>query len=438
MNSISFNSKAYNRNQFLKQMSAGMLTAAVLPGSSEASSPESSFDSPAGNDKVFQAPPLARSPLNAPTEQAEPKFYPAPLPPDKRIGYAVVGLGHLALTDVMPAFGACKLSRAVALVSGDPQKASIVAQQYGINPRSIYDYKNFDDIANNKEVDAVYIILPNGMHHEYTIRAARAGKHVLCEKPMANTVKECEEMVDACEKAQKKLMVAYRIQYEPYNRIVQDWVRSREYGNVKIMEFYNGQHIGDPSQWRLKKSLAGGGSLPDVGIYCLNTCRFLIGEEPEAVFGAVYSTPGESKFKEVEETVLFQLHFPGGIRANCVTTYGAHMSRRYRAFTDKGTWFGMDPAFAYKGLQIEFSQAKGKLEWKQHPSMFEKDQFALELDHFSECIAQNKKPYTPGEEGLQDQKIIEAIYRSAREGKLVTLDKYAGLDVFRGEKPKDE
>jgi predicted dehydrogenase len=326
----------------------------------------------------------------------------------------------------------------VALVSGDAAKAATVASQYGIDSKNIYDYTTYDRMADNKAIDAVYIILPNGMHHEFTIRAARAGKHVLCEKPMANSARECEEMIDACRKANRKLMVAYRIQYEPHNRTLMKWIRDKQYGKVKLLELFNGQHIGDPAQWRLNKKLAGGGSLPDVGIYCLNTCRFLLGEEPDAVFGNIYSTPGDARFKEVEESVAFQLHFPSGIMANCMTSYGVHMSRRYRAFTDKGTWLGMDPAYGYSGIKMELSQAKEKLEWRAQPSMMEKNQFALEMDHFSQCITENTLPYTPGEEGLQDMKIIEAIYRSAREGKLITLDKIDKNDAFRGNPPKEE
>jgi predicted dehydrogenase len=424
-------SRPLTRKHFIRDMGAGFLGATTL------SSVHLSAD--AAPSVMPAAPePLPRSPLTAPTEQTEAKFYPAPLNPARRIGYAVVGLGHLALTDVMPSFSECKYSKPVALVSGDAKKATTVADQYGINPKNIYDYKTFDRIADNKEIDAVYIILPNGMHHEFTIRAAQAGKHVLCEKPMANSARECEAMIEACRKADRKLMVAYRIQYEPYNRIVMDWVRKKEYGKVKLVELFNGQNIGDPTQWRLKKSLAGGGALPDVGIYCLNTCRFLLGEEPEAVFGHVYSTPGDARFKEVEETVAFQLHFPSGIRASAMTTYGAHMCRRYRLLTDGGAWFGMEPAFAYKGLKVEMSQAKGKLEWKQSPSMFEKNQFALEIDHLSQSIMNNTTPYTPGEEGLQDQKIIEAIYRSASEGKLVTLERITKTDAFRGKQPEEE
>ncbi|MEO7988932.1 MAG: Gfo/Idh/MocA family oxidoreductase [Chryseolinea sp.] len=427
-------SKVYSRKTFLTNVSAGLLTTGIMNG------PTLSFSK---QDQVsvnqnFDSKPLPRSPLNADTEQEEPKFFPSPTNPQKRIGYAIVGLGHLTLGEIMPAFSACKFSKPVALISGDEGKAGIVADQYGIDSKNIYNYNSFDRIKDNKEIDAVYIVLPNSMHHEFTIRAANAGKHVLCEKPMANSVKECEEMISACAKANKKLMIAYRIQYEPNNHLIMNWVRNKEYGNAKLLELYNGQNIGDPSQWRLKKSLAGGGSLVDVGIYCLNTCRFLLGEEPESVFGKMYSTPGDNRFKEVEESVLFQLHFPSGVMANCITTYGAHMNRRYRVFTDKGSWFGMDPAFSYRGVKIESAQAKGKLEWKQSPTMEEKNQFALEIDHLSQSILNNTIPFTKGEEGFQDQKIMEAIYMSANEGRIINLEKISGKDIFRGNKPAEE
>jgi predicted dehydrogenase len=381
--------------------------------------------------------PVPRKQLNDPTEKPEPE-YPAPLNPEKRIGFAIVGLGNLALGQVLPAFGRCKLAKPVALVSGDPAKAAKVAGQYGIPQKNIYDYKNFDSISENSEIDVVYIILPNGMHHEFTIRAAKAGKHVLCEKPMANSVKECEEMIAACKAANKKLMIGYRIQYEPHHKLAMKYTREKEFGEVKIIESYNGQHIGDPKQWRLNKQLAGGGAMVDIGIYCLNTTRYLLGEEPVSVQASVYSTPGNEKFKEVEETVFFQLEFPGGAWLNATTSYGAHLSRRYRALADKGGWFQMDPAFDYKGLKMEVSQVKEKQEWKNNPQVEEKDQFALEMDHMAFCVMNDKTPFTPGEEGLQDYRIIEAIYQSAKENRKVALQKFPGTDVFRGTKPKDE
>lgn len=429
----------FNRRQFLGNAGKGILAATVLGEMATGTvyAQQRSTATEKSVNPASQTTPIELKPLTAESEKQDAPL-PAPMEPAKRIGYAIVGLGNLSLRQILPAFGSSKYAKPVALVSGNAEKAGIVARQYGIQPKNIYNYQNFDQIKNNPEIDAVYIVLPNSMHEEFVVRAAQAQKHVLCEKPMATSSKEAQRMIDACNKANKKLMIAYRIQYEPHNRMAMQWVRNKQYGTVKLIEAHNSQNQGDPSQWRLKKALAGGGSMPDIGLYCLNTSRFLTGEEPESVFASIYSTPNDERFREVEESVLFQLHFPGGTMANCSTSYGVHESRRYRCHADKGGYFGLDPAFSYKGLQMEVSQAIGKNEWKQHPSLDEKDQFALELDHMSQCIQQNKTPYTPGEEGLQDHRIMEAIYQSAKEGKLVKLDKIDKPDAFRGTPPKDE
>jgi len=354
--------------------------------------------------------------------------------PTKRIGYAVVGLGKLSLEQILPALSTCNYSRLTALVSGDADKARKVASQYGIAESSVYNYQNFDEIINNKDIDAVYIVLPNSMHHEFTIRAAKAGKHVLCEKPMANSVQECEEMIKACKEAGRKLMIAYRIQYEGYNALAKQWTRDEKFGKVKVIEAYNGQSIPDANHWRVKKNLAGGGALPDIGIYCLNTIRFLLGEEPTSVFATTYSTPHDARFKEVEESMLFQMTFPSGTLAMCSTSYGTQASRNYRVYAEKGN-YGLDPAFSYSGLKMHTVTQDGQIELKQMPTMVEQNQFALEMDHFSESIACGKQPYTAGEEGLQDMRIIEALYQSAYEKRMIKLEHLNGKDLFRGHEP---
>ena len=381
--------------------------------------------------------PLKLPDVHAKTEQ-EAGPVPDPLPPGERVGFAVVGLGHLALNQIIPAFASCKKARLTALVSGSLDKGREVARQYGVPERSVYDYKTYDNLRDNKDVDVIYIVLPNGMHAEYTVRGAEAGKHVLCEKPMANSSVECQQMIDACKKADKKLMVAYRIQYEPHNRLAQRWLREKKFGPTKIIESVNTQNDSF-GQWRQNKALAGGGSLPDVGLYCLNTTRFLLGEEPASVFATIYSTPGDPRFKEVEESVVWQMRFPSGVLANCATSYGAHECRRYRVNAESG-WFGLDPAFSYQNLQMEVSHAEGMIEDRAHPGIMPKDQFALEIDHMAECVLANQTPYTPGEEGLQDQRIMEAIYESASSGRPVAITTPGAtpgrLDLFRGTAPK--
>lgn len=350
---------------------------------------------------------------------------------NKKTGWAIVGLSKLVMDEVLPAFHLCKHANLVALVSGDTKKAEDVAKEYGINKRSIYNYDNFDDIKDNAEIDVVYIVLPNNQHKEFTVRAAKAGKHVLCEKPMATSVNDAQGMIDACKEANKKLMIAYRIQYEPKNRQMMQWVREEKYGKVRLLEGFNGMNIDDPKQWRLKKSLAGGGPLVDVGVYCINTFRFLLGEEPESVFATSYSTPGDPRFKEVEESIMFQLRFPGGVIANAGTSYSVHTSSRYRCLADRNVWFGMDPAFPYNDLKIELSEGAPNDE----KPIEEQNQFALQIDHMSMCIINDEQPYTPGEEGLQDQKIVEAIYRSTHEGKIIELEKIDKTDAFRNKYP---
>lgn len=363
---------------------------------------------------------------------------PSPMRPDRRIGYAFVGLGTLTLNQLLPAMSHCKYSKLVALVSGDAEKAKKVALQYGVPETAIYNYQNFDDIKNNPDVDVVYIVLPNSMHEEFTVRAAQAGKHVLCEKPMATTVAAAQRMIDVCKETERKLMIAYRIQYEPNNRRCMKWTREKEFGKVRIITSFNGQNQGDPKQWRLKQELSGGGSLPDIGIYNLNTTRFLLGEEPEAVLASIYTPPNDSRFKEVEETVMFQLFFPSGAVANCTCSYGVHTNRHYLCHGDEGGVFGIDNAFAYAGLQPKVSNVKDNMEWDSKPSAgAEKNQFALEIDHMSQCVLNDKTPYTPGEEGLQDQKIMEAIYESARTNKVVQLERITKTDAFRGDAPEE-
>lgn len=360
---------------------------------------------------------------------------PMPMPPDKRVGYAVVGLGHLSLEEIIPALNMCKKSRLVALVSGSPEKMKKVASQYAIQAESCYSYETFDQIKNNKEVEVIYIVLPNGMHKEFTVRGARAGKHILCEKPMANTQEECREMIDACNNAKVKLMVAYRIQYQPHNRKLRELVQSKEFGNVKFLEASNCQSSANPDHWRHKKKLAGGGALPDIGLYCLNTTRFVLGEEPTEVFAYQYSTPGNPLFTEVEEMVSWQMKFPSGVVASCSTHYNVHESRHYRVLCEKG-WLNIDKAYAYKGQSLSRAKADGKLELHENIGIAEVNQFMTEMDHFSDCIIQNKRPYTPGEEGLQDQILMEAIYQSAREGKPVKISAGKVPANFRGPEPE--
>ncbi len=381
-----------------------------------------------GEPTSLKLPPL----LSA--SESEKNDSPALLPPEKRLGVAVVGLGRLALQEILPAFAASKSCRVTALVTGDPSnKGARVAAQYGVNPKSVLNYDHYDRLSDLQDVHAVYIVLPNSLHAEFTVRAARAGKHVLCEKPMATTVADCQHMIDACAEAKKTLMIAYRMQYEPYNRELIRIARSGALGKLKSLLASNGQAQGDPKQWRLKKALSGGGALPDVGIYCLNAARYVSGEEPIEVQAMQYSTPNDPRFAEVEEQMNFSLRFPSGFTASCFTSYGCHDSKRYRVMGSLG-WAELDPAFPYSGQSMRVARKREGSENEDitQPRLEAKNQFALELDHLADCIGHARKPRTPGEEGLQDVRIMTALYEAATSGGTVKLPAVPGLDAFRG------
>lgn len=339
-----------------------------------------------------------------------------PDPPGKKLGWAIVGLGSLSINEILPAFAQCEKSKVVALVSGHPDKANKLGLRYGVASKNIYNYQNYDSLRENSDVDIIYIVLPNGMHAEYTVRGLLAGKHVLTEKPMANTPAECQQMIDAARNAGRKLMVAYRCRYEPYNQEAIRVARSHELGLTKVILADHGFNIGDLTQWRLRKNLAGGGSLMDIGIYSLQAARYLTGEEPTEVSAAMYNTPGDARFKEVEETINFQLRFPSGVLANCTSSYGYAGQNHYRLVGTEG-WLEMDPATIYQGLRMRVHRGN-VTEERELPV---RNHFALEMDHMSACVMENKETLTPGEEGLRDLRIMMAIYEAARAEKTIKL-----------------
>jgi predicted dehydrogenase len=316
----------------------------------------------------------------------------------------------------MPAFVECQRSKPVALVSGHPDKAKKVAEAYGIDPKAVYDYQTYDTLADNPAVDVVYVILPNSMHAEYTIRGHKAGKHVLCEKPMAASTTECEKMIAASKAAKKKLMIAYRLRYEPFNRKAIELCRGGEIGKLKVIGASNCQNTEAPNI-RLSKDLAGG-PVEDVGVYCLNAARYLTGEEPVEVTAFGHQPKDDPRFREVFESVAFTLRFPSGVIAHCDCSFGSAESRRYRAVGTSG-FVEMDPAFPYRGLRLKVSKDGKTSEVK----LDEVNHFAAEMDHFSECVLDGKDPRTPGEEGLADLRVIEAIREAARTGKAVAVGK---------------
>jgi len=327
----------------------------------------------------------------------------------RKIGYCIVGLGRISMQHFMPAIKMSNKCRVTALVSGHRDKAERMAAEYGVPSSSIYHYENYDAIANNADIDAVYIALPNSMHAEYTIRAAKAGKHVLCEKPMATSVDDARAMIQACESASRKLMIAYRCQYEPANLRAMQLIRERRLGSIQSIESAFGFPI-DPNEWRLEKKLSGGGPLVDVGIYCLNASRYLTGEEPKELKAVSSVVDHDERFAQVEETLSWVMSFPSGALASCTCTYGNLMLGYFRVRGSRGTIM-MEPAFNYDKLHLS-ANFEGGQTVDFAPDDPDPMQFQREADHMADCIMQNKEPRTPGQEGLRDMDLIARIYRS--------------------------
>jgi predicted dehydrogenase len=348
---------------------------------------------------------------------AQVPVFPLPEPPGRKLGWAIVGLGHLAVNQILPAIEGCHRSKVTALVSGRPAKARLLASLHGVQSGKIYSYDSYDEIAHDPAIDVVYVALPNSMHAEYTVRALQAGKHVLCEKPMATTPEECEAMIAAAKAADRKLMIAYRLRYEPFNRELIRIARDpSEMGPTRMILAEAGFPIGDPGQWRLRRKMAGGGSLMDIGIYALQAARYLTGEEPVEVRAMVQSAANDPRFVEVEENVAFQLRFPGGVLASCTCSYGTGMNR-FRVFKHEGS-AELEPALSYSGLRMRVYRGRS-IEERLLPVV---DQFAAEMDHFSERIMNGEEPLTPGEDGLRDLRVMMAIYEAAAGEKAVPLE----------------
>lgn len=334
------------------------------------------------------------------------------LDPDRKIGFALCGLGGLSTGQLAPALQATKHCRLAGIITGTPAKAVAWKAKYNIPDRNIYNYETMSNLADNPDIDVVDVVTPNALHGDLAIKAAQAGKHVLSEKPMEVSVEKCQKMIDACKAAHRMLAIGYRNRFEPHTLECIRLAREKVFGPVKTIEASFGFAIGDPNQWRLKHALSGGGALMDVGIYALQTARYISGQEPVEVSAREVKTD-PVKFKEVDETMAFQLKFPDGVTASCQTTFKSFGMNSYIVHAEKG-WFGLGPAYGYNGVQ-------GRRSDGQAIDLPEVDQFAAEMDDFSQCILNNKPTIVPGEEGLRDVKIMMAIYESAKTGQPVKL-----------------
>jgi predicted dehydrogenase len=326
---------------------------------------------------------------------------------------AIMGLGSYG-TRVAEAMKGCKKARLVGVISGTPAKIKDWQSKYNIPEKNCYNYQDVDAIKNNPDIDAVYVITPNGLHHDQVIRVAKAGKHVICEKPMSVNAKEAQEMVDACKKANVKLLIGYRMHFEPKTLEILHMRKDGEFGKVLFFQGLSGFRIGDPTQWRLNKQLSGGGAMMDIGIYSVNGARYMVGEEPLWVTAQEVKTDHE-KFREgVDETITFQFGFPGGAMASCLSTYTMNNLDSFFLDGEKG-FAELQPATGYGPIQGRTN--KGEL---THPHITHQ---TIQMDEMAEIILEGKIPLVPvdGNEGLKDMKIVDAIYEAAKTGKRVEL-----------------
>lgn len=325
-----------------------------------------------------------------------------------------MGLGSYG-TRVAEAMQSSKRAQLVGVISGTPSKIKEWQSKYNIPEKNCYNYENFDLIKDNPDIDAVYIITPNSLHHSQAIRVARAGKHVICEKPMAINAKEGREMVDACKKANVHLLVGYRMHFEPNTLEIVRMRNEGEFGKILFFQGLTGFRIGDPNQWRLNKQLAGGGAMMDIGIYSINGARYMIGEEPIWVTAQETKTD-HNKFKEgVDETIQFQMGFPSGAVASCLSTYNMNYLDRFFLNGEKG-FAELQPSTGYGPIKGRTN--KGEL---GKPHVIHQ---TVQMDEMASIILDGKKPVIPvdGEEGLKDLKIMDAIYLAVKNNQKVTLE----------------
>jgi predicted dehydrogenase len=327
--------------------------------------------------------------------------------PDKKLGIALVGLGNYSYGQLGPALRHTQNCYLAGIVTGHPAKAAAWQKQYNVPEKNTYNYETFDQIAHNPDIDIIYVVLPVSMHKEYTIRAAQAGKHVICEKPMALNAKDCKAMIAACKKADRLLSIGYRLHFEPHNMEIMRLGQKQVYGKVRSIDTGNGfTYRGDPNAWRLKKAMAGGGGLMDMGIYSIQGTRYTLGQEPIAVTATQEKTRPDF-FKEVDETIFWELEFPGGFVAKGKSSYNHDWSYLH-VEAERGK-FGLEPAFGYGG--VDGYTPQGQMPFPQII------QQAAQMDDFANCVMQNKQSRVPGEEGLKDMKVVDAIYRSLDSGK---------------------
>lgn len=337
------------------------------------------------------------------------------------VGFAIIGLGDYALKQIMPRFDQSERAHIAALVSGNPDKLRQVGEAYGIPPEARYSYDSFAEIAANSAVDAVYVVLPSGLHADWTERAFAAGKHVMCEKPMALSSAECERMIAASERANRKLMIAYRCHFEPYNLKAMELMKADAVGQLRLIRTEHSYRMGPTSpaeNWRVSRALAGGGPLEDYGIYGLQAALYLSGEMPESISAATYRPTGDPRFAEIFAHVSSHWRFPSGAAVHLVTSYDSAGLNMVEARGTDGALL-MRPATNYNGNTLTLETGRDRRELTPGDSEV---QFARQLDHLASAIRDGTPIITPGEMGLRDLRLIEAIYASAASGRTIMLN----------------
>ena len=329
------------------------------------------------------------------------------------VGVAIVGIGLLSAGQLLPALRKTKKAHLAALVSGDPAKAKRNAAQYGLPEKAVYSYETYDRLADNPDVEIVYIVLPNNMHAEYTIRAFKAGKHVLCEKPMATTIADCEAMIAAGKAARKQLMIAYRCHYEPLNLAAMRLMRGGTLGKPHILHANMGKQTDlnvSADKWRLDMAMSGGGALMDMGIYGVNAQRYLLNEEPVEVRAWAKTDKSDPRFRTVEDLIAWQMRFPSGAIGEGSTSFSQPGTMAWQAVCENGRIVA-DPGCFYNGNKLSVIGTRAPA-----PQIVEIDQFAREMDWMADVVRGRAPMVSPGEEGLQDMRLMRAMLESAAKG----------------------
>lgn len=336
--------------------------------------------------------------------------------PQKKLGIALVGLGQYSTNQLAPALQETNNCRLAGIVTGSPSKADAWKSKYQIPDKNIYNYENFDEIANNDDIDIVYVVLPISMHAEFTIRAAKAKKHVICEKPMAMNAEEAQQMVNACNENGVLLAIGYRLHFEPFNQRVMELGQQKIYGKVQSIKAVDNSDMtsGNLDVWRLDKERAGGGPLMDLGIYCVQGAVYTMGKPPVAVKARFGEVTNPIYFRDVEQSVTWEMEFEDGVVADCECSYADEEKKNSLAAQAENGWWKLEPAYSYEGKKGKTSE--GEMDF---PQVYEQ---VNQMDEQAASFMKNQKSKTPGEMGVRDMKILMAIYESAEnDGKRVEI-----------------